>query len=157
MIATEPPGECVRRFRRRFPPRLRPLRGRIDPAPLVDVALLLFLFFLVRAPFVVQPAIRMELPASPLREAAPYGPMIVTVTQEGMVFFNDQRTTLEGLRTAFGRAAHEHPGGTLVIEADGRVPHGTLVRIYAMAMDAGLAEVALATALADEEEGEAGP
>ena len=140
------------RFRRRFPPRSQPLRGRLDPAPLADVVLLLFFFFLVQSPFVVQPAIRMELPAAPLRDGAPYGPLIVTVTQEGMFFFNDQRTTIEGLRAAFTRAVHDHPDVPLIVEADARVAHGTLVRLYRMAMAAGIREVALATTVAMDEE-----
>ena len=141
------------RFLRRFPLRMKPLRSPLGAIPLSDVVLLLFLFWMVQSPFVKQPAIRMDLPAAPLRDAAPYGPLIVTVTQEGMVFFNDQRTTLEGLRTAFTRAAHDHPDVPLIVEADERVFHGTLVQIYRMAMAAGIREVALAAAVTPEEDG----
>lgn len=139
------------RFRRRFPLGLRPMPARVEPVPLADVVLLLLVFFLLNSSFVIQPAIRMELPAAPLRDGAPYGGMIVTLTQEGMIFFNDQRTTWEGLRSAFARAAHDHPGDPLIVEADGRVSHGTLIRVYRMAMTAGIREVALATAISDDE------
>ncbi len=145
------------RFRRRFPLGLRPLPVRLEPAPLADLVLLILAFFLVHGSFVIQPAIRMELPAAPLRDGAPYGAMIVTLTQEGMLFFNDQRTTWEGLRSAFARAAHDHPGDPLIVEADSRLSHGTLIRVYRMAMEAGIREVALATAISEEDPGDVLP
>ena len=38
----------------------------------------------------------------------------------------------------------------LVIQADGRVPHETIVEIYNMAMRAGISKVAIAARLASE-------
>ena len=130
---------------------------RLEPVPLADLVLLILAFFLLHTSFVVHPAIRMELPEAPLRDGVPYGSMIVTLTQEGMLFFNDQRTTWEGLRSAFARAAHDHPGEALIVEADSRISYGTLIRIYRMAMDAGIREVALATALSEHDAGDERP
>ncbi|MFH0880287.1 MAG: biopolymer transporter ExbD, partial [Lentisphaerota bacterium] len=82
---------------------------------------------------------------SPFYSGVPYEAMVVTISQEGMIFFNDERTALKGLAQAFAQAAHDHPEATLVIEADGRVLHSTLAEIYNMAMGAGIRKVALAT------------
>ena len=75
----------------------------------------------------------------------PYGSLVVTIAQEGMIFFNDERKTLDGLGNAFRQAVHDDPTARVLVEADGRVPHSMLVRIYNMAKEAGIKEVTLAT------------
>ncbi len=139
-------------FRRRFFTRLSRCRPWPDPVPLADVVLLIFLFFVARSSFVLQPGIRIRLPAAPFEDGTAYGTLVVTLSQEGMVFFNDQRTTLGGLRSSFQQAAHERPEAVLLVEADGRVPNRTLVEVYRMAAEAGIGEVVLATRLAAAEE-----
>ena len=68
-----------------------------------------------------------------------------SISQEGMMFFNDERMTMEELGAALAQAAFDQPDASLVIEADGRVPHRTLVQIYNMATAAGIKSVVLAT------------
>ena len=130
---------------RRFRSNLSLARGLIDVAPLVDVALLLFLFFVMHASFVVQPGITVNLPETSFDAGAEYGSMEVMISQEKLVFFNDERTTLQGLASSFAQAHHINPGATLVIEADGRVPHQSIIQIYNMAMQAGITNVSVAT------------
>jgi len=64
-----------------------------------------------------------------------------------MVFFNDERTTLKGLPSAFRAEVFRDPTTVLVIEADERVPYQTLITIYNMAREAGVQKVALATGI----------
>ncbi len=132
-------------FRRHYRPRNRLASSPLDAAPLANVILLVFLFFIVNSSFVLQPGIVVNLPDTSFTSGVPFGSMVVTISQEGMVFFNDERTTLEGLAQAFSQAAHSKPDSALIIEADGRVRHERLVRIYNMAMQAGIRRVALAT------------
>jgi biopolymer transport protein ExbD len=73
--------------------------------------------------------------------------MVLTIAQEGIVFFNDERITLAGLSSAFAEARHRHPDATLLIEADRRIPYSQLVEIYNTALQAGIHDVALATRL----------
>ena len=104
-----------------------------------------FITVVVKGTFVLQPGVVIQLPESPFTDGVSYGSIIVTISQEGMMFFNDERTTLGGLASAFSQAAHEDEGATLLIEADRRVSHGTIVEIYNMALAAGIREVALGT------------
>ena len=67
------------------------------------------------------------------------------------MFFNDRRTTMGGLRADFAKAAHGRDDVSLIIEADSRVNHGTLVNIYNLAAQAGIRSVSWATRLAAEE------
>lgn len=70
--------------------------------------------------------------------------MVVTISQEGMIFFNDERMTMDALPAALRRLARTNPGATLLLEADGHVFHDTLIQVYNMAV-AGIEKVTLAT------------
>ncbi|MBU1692708.1 MAG: biopolymer transporter ExbD [Verrucomicrobia bacterium] len=131
----------------RFRTRLRPARSPLAVVPLLNVILLLWLFSLVNSSFVLQPGIRMELPAAPFTAGARYGTLVVTLTQEGLVFFNDERVSLDALKNVFVKSASGKSPRPLLIEADGRVRYQTLVNIYNMATEAGFREVVLATRL----------
>lgn len=132
-------------FRRRFHASHRTLRGLLTVAPWVDVVLLVLLFFMVSSSFVIQPGVVVNLPAAPLTGGVRYGSLVVTIPQEGMYFFNDERMTQDGLAGALARAAREQPDAALVVEADGRVAHATLVQVYTLAQNAGIRDVVLAT------------
>lgn len=123
---------------RRFPPVL-------EPAALVDIVLLVLLFFIFSSPHVTRPGVRVNLPETNYVEALPLNSMVLTISQEEMLFFNDERTTLDNLPEAFARMAFEFPDRTLVIEADERVPYKTLVQVYQDARAEGIEDVALAT------------
>ena len=140
-IMTNRPGY----FRRKFRPNQRLFKGPLDVVPLVNVVLLFMLFIILQSPFVMQPGIVINLPTSSFASGVPYGAMVVLISQEGMMFFNDERVTMEGLSAAFAQSAYEHPDASLVVEADGRVQHSVLVQIYNMAMAAGIKNVVLAT------------
>ncbi len=137
--------ERISYLRRRYRPHERLFKGPIDVVPLVNVVLLFVFFFILQSPFVMQPGIVVNLPTASFASGVPYGAMVVTISQEGMMFFNDERMTMEELGAALAQAAFDQPDASLVIEADGRVPHSTLVQIYNMATAAGIKSVVLAT------------
>ena len=128
-------------------PRRHRLRSPLPLAPIADVVLLLFFFFLSQASFVVQPARMVELPMAPFQSGVQYGDLVVTVSQEGLIFFNDERMLLEGLDSSFAAAHHADPEAPLLIEADTRVPYGLLIEIQNKAVYAGIKEIALASQL----------
>ena len=135
-------------FPRVFRARLRRAAVPLDAVAFLNVVLVAILFYLVQSPFVLQPGIRIELPEAAFADGQSYDALVVAVSQEGMVFFNDRRVTLAGLRSEIQKALHEGPGRPLIVEADRRVPHGTLVNIYNLAMECGVRAVSLATRVA---------
>jgi biopolymer transport protein ExbD len=132
-------------LRRRFRQQQLLRRTLLEPAMWVDFALLALIFFILQSAFVVQPGIVVDLPTAPMAGGAPYGSLVVTLSQEGLLFFDDQRMTVDAFADALARAARREPGATLVIEADARARHSELVRIYDLATRAGVKQVVLAT------------
>lgn len=140
--------ERLTAFRRTFAPLERAPRSLLGVAPWVDFTLLVVLIIIQQSAVVLRPGVRLELPPAPFADGIRPDALVLTVPQEGMYFFQDERLTLEGLQLALARAARA-PGGEagLIIEADKRITHGTLVALYTMAQEAGFRDIVLASRL----------
>jgi biopolymer transport protein ExbD len=121
-------------------------KGPIDPAPMVDIVFLLLIFLVLSSPLVLQPGIGLvDLPASSSPAAASFQGLVVTVTRDNLLFFNNQPTSLDALRKALQTAAQQSHNQELIIKADRQVPHGTVIQIMSIALEAGVSAVNLAT------------
>jgi biopolymer transport protein ExbD len=134
-----------RSVRRRFKGRYRRAVGPIEVTALLNVILLVGMFHFASLRFVLQPGVRVRLPEAPFTDGAPYGARVLTLSQEGMIFFNDERITLDRLESALARPASDAGAAPLLIEADAGTSYGTLMEAYSLAMKAGIREVVLAT------------
>lgn len=143
---------AVRRFQRLFRPSLRPVSLGLQPVPWLDLLALLGFFVFALSGRILRPGLPIDLPAAPFAGGAPHGAPVVTLTQEGFLFFDEQRTPWEGLGPIFQQLAHEDPDTPVLIEADPRVSYGALVDIYLRAASAGLRRVILATRLPGPDE-----
>jgi len=143
----EMPSERLCIFRRHFTAANRAPRAFLTVAPWVDFALLILLVLIQQSASVLRPGVRMELPAAPFADGMRPDALVLTVPQEGMFFFQDERLTMDGVSLALARASRARPDAALIIEADERVAHGTLVSLYNMARASGIREVLLASRL----------
>ena len=131
-----------RSVRRRFKGRYRRSVGPIEVVALLNVMLLLGLFHFCSSRFVLQPGVRIRLPEAPFTDGAPYGSRVLTLSQGGMVFFNNERIALPDLEEALARTGGD---SALLIEADVGTSYGVLMDVYARAARAGVREAVLAT------------
>ena len=131
-----------RSVRRRFKGRYRRAVGPIEVTALLNVILLVGMFHFSSSRFVLQPGVRVRLPEAPFTDGTPYGSRVLTLTQEGLMFFNDEKTTPDALESALARTDGDAP---LLIEADEGTAYGTLMGVYSLAAKAGIREVVLAT------------
>lgn len=126
--------------------------------PWVDVVFLVILFLLVGSKVVLQPGVVIALPEAPFTDGTPFGLMAVVLSvgggigaaREEIVFFDDERfrvrdeEQVKKLKAAFARANREHIEAGLIIQADQRVRHGTVVSLMNMARDVGIPRVNVA-------------
>lgn len=132
-------------LRRRFMSRGRRFPPSVEPAAMLDVVLLVLMFFMVSSSYVTRPGVEIILPVSEQSQGFQMNAMVVTLTRNGMVFFNDQRTNLGDLPRALERARIENPDLPLVIEADESVTVELQMRVVGQANRAGIQKIALAT------------
>ena len=129
-----------------FQTRCKITEGRIDPAPMVDIVFLLLIFLVLSSPFVLQPGIGMvELPVSKSSNVQSFQGMVVTVTRDNLLFFNNLPTTMDALKADLQAAARQSRSQELIIQVDRQVPHGMLVQLMGVALDAGISAVNVAT------------
>ena len=119
-------------------------KGLVDPAPLVNVVLLLLLFFVLNSPFVMQSGFGVSLPSSNTSTIRTFQSLVVTVTRDNLFFFNNQPTTIEKLEQSLREAVQQGRGRELIIKADRQVAHGTVTQIMSVALKAGITMVNIA-------------
>lgn len=122
------------------------VKGGVDTVPLVNIVFLLLVFLMLTSPYVLQPGIGVvALPTTRAATATSFQGIVVTVTRDNLLFFNNQVITLDSLRQALREAAQKTRGQELIIKADGQVSYGTIVQIENIAMEAGITAINQAT------------
>jgi biopolymer transport protein ExbD len=114
--------------------------------PLIDVVLVLIVFFLMTTTFVLTPGIKVDLPPGRALQRASDSDAIVVITQDGTIYYQNERVDLQTLQMTLGQAQHQHPGLRLVIQADKSAQHGRVVEVMDMAKGMGIERLAIATA-----------
>lgn len=128
------------------------LKNPFSPLAFLDLALIVVLFFITLhySQLVRRPGIKLDLPQSEFRSGTHYNKfdtVLITLSREGMVFFNDELTNLDGLGALIAQAAYKNPEVSILIQADGNIDYGNLVRIYNMASEAGIESITMATSI----------
>ena len=134
--------------------RIRDDRAREEPeinlVPLIDVILVLIIFFVVTTTFDVRSTIQLELPkASEQPASEPLRGLGVLINADGRYFVNDQevlRTDIESLKHALGEAAGDDRQQTVLLRADARTPYQAVVTAQDALGQLGFRRIAIATA-----------
>lgn len=132
----------------KFARHVRPFTGQLDAAPLASLFFLLLLFLLFHTYLVPPPGVRVELPvvSTPNLPATANPWLAVTVDQVGRLYFESQVVTEEELaRRLATRVRERQEPVSLLVQADRRVPQEVVLRLHAVAREAGLREVVVAT------------
>jgi biopolymer transport protein ExbD len=130
---------------RTFVPRRRTGREFLAATVFLDAALLFSAFVLATSPFVLKPGIRLELPAAEQVDGTRFNDMVLSISREGLIFFNDERVQSADLEAALRAAVQERPGAALILEADSTVPQSTATAVYEAAARAGFQQLFIAT------------
>ncbi|HMP88799.1 MAG TPA: biopolymer transporter ExbD [Kiritimatiellia bacterium] len=144
----QPPEHINERLfylRRIFRPRAGVNRGLFDSIAWIDVVLLVILFIITQSATVKKPGLQVNLPVVQGVTGARYDAHVLTIPQDGVYFFRDQRVNWTILSDLLRESAKIATDGELVIEADESLTHGTLAGIYNLAMEAGWKRIVLAT------------
>jgi biopolymer transport protein ExbD len=128
-------------------------RRREDPelnlTSLIDVVLLLVIFFMVSTTFVEEGRLRVDLPsASNEPVTRVQDPIVVTVTAQGSYRVNDTalvNNARETLAAALRKVAGGQQGVPLTIRADARATHQSVVTAMDVAARLGFTQVNIAT------------
>lgn len=134
--------------------RLGSRKSKEDPEinliPLIDVALLLVIFFMLSSTFLNEGRLKIELPQASL---APTGrqksdPLVIAVTQSGSYRVNDRElinSSTDTLRAAIVQVAGEDRGRPVTVRADGRATHQSVITAMDVLGKLGFVKINIAT------------
>lgn len=127
----------------RTKPSVKPFTGKIGFPPFVDVFFLLLFFFVVASSLVFHPGIPIDLPTAGKLSPGPAEKIVVTVTDQNQLFFNDESVSWDKLEQKLIQIVHErsgqfasassHRSPKIIIRADQQISYGKIVRIMAFA------------------------
>ena len=118
-------------------------KGQLDMAPLIDVIFQLLIFFMVTSNFVVQPGIKVSLPKAISSEVIRTDNVIIALTGQDLLFYNDEPITIQDLMPKIRQAAQENQ--SVLLKADTRASLGRVVEIWDLCREYGVPQISIAT------------
>jgi len=116
---------------------------QIDIVPLIDMVLLLLIFFMLTSSFIMQPGIKVNLPKAVTSEIVKYENIEIVLSGENAVYLNGEEVTQDGLKGFLRQVAAKNR--SIFIKADKRASLGRVVEIWGMCRDSGANQINIAT------------
>jgi len=120
-------------------------RVTINITSLIDVVLLLLIFFMVSTNFIEQPGMKLDLPDSESASSSAGNELEVIIQPDGDIFFNGNAITIEDLRAQFEQLTGESSDQSLLLKADKSVTHGTVIEVMDIARINGIQKIIIAS------------
>jgi len=130
--------------------RRRPEDPEINLISLIDVLLMMVIFFMVSSTFIDEGRVHVQLPVANTRppENKTAEPIVVTVTQQGGYRVNERElvnASRETLQAAVAKVAGESRSARVVLRADGRATHQSVVTAMDVLGKMGFSQLDIAT------------
>ena len=129
----------------RFRKRVRLTRSLLDVTPMADMVFLLLIFFMLSSAFLIEPGIKLKLPATKTAEIQSEKKLILSVKKTGEIFLNERPVRLEALEEELRLLLPLQTEKLLIVRADKESMHGIIVEVLDKAKLAGAEKLAIAT------------
>jgi biopolymer transport protein ExbD len=124
--------------------KLKLLPLRLNFTPLVDVVFQLIIFITLSSTFVMQPGIKVNLPATITSEAQLEKEIVISITEQGVIYLRDKPVDIIDLPGEL-RKAITYSNKILIIKADKATRHGLVVKVMDIGKMLGIEKLAVAT------------
>ena len=128
------------------------LRPRVSEEPeinvisMVDIVLVLLLFFIVTSSFVHQSHLSMQLPKAQQAAAGePKSPITIDLSASGQVHMNKQALSMADLAGQLKALAAKDPERVIILRADKNTTQQYVIDVLDAAQEAGLTRISFAT------------
>jgi len=119
---------------------------RVELTSMIDVVLLLLIFFMISTIFVEKPGLKIDLPETSSQQLLNATKEVqVYLTEDGSIYLQQHLVSLKSLHdqlTSYGSRTKEM---TFLLMADKAVLHGRVIQLMDIAKKAGFAKLAIAT------------
>src|SRR6266849_4671396 len=122
----------------------------INVTPMVDITLVLLIIFIVTAKIIVTPAVPLDLPRASQSEEIQVVFSVIVPANGPILVNGEPATTDEALLEVAGRAVGQDHKVRAVINADGAVPHRSIIHKLELVKTDGIAKIAFGAPTPDE-------
>lgn len=120
--------------------------SKIDITPLVGVALILVIVFMVTSPLMMTPLdLDINLPKAKTVEAKSESNITISISKENILALNEKELQLADLQGELTQMLQDHPNRLVVIRADKGLTHSVILDLLSIAKKAGATKLAIAT------------
>jgi biopolymer transport protein ExbD len=117
----------------------------ISITSLIDVMFLLLIFFMVTSTFLEQAGMKLDLPSAESAETTVTRRLVLFIGADNEMVFAGRSVPVDSLEILMEEAAANSEDGTLVLNADRTVQHGTVIRVMDIAKRAGMKRLVVGT------------
>ncbi len=118
------------------------LNAEINVVSLIDVMMLLMIIFMITAPLLTG-GVDVKLPKANVRATQVDNPIMISVTQDGVIILENEKVARDELRGALTTLAARASGRTIYLKGDEGAAYGDIVQVLAMLREVGLQNVSL--------------
>ncbi len=115
----------------------------INVVPLVDIILVVLIIFMVTAPMIMKPSIKVNLPQAASGEQTVQTQINVTIAANGNLSLNGKPSDTNAISAEASKALSENPDIQAIISADKDVPHGKVVQVLDLIKTVGIKKFAI--------------
>ncbi len=116
--------------------------SEINVVPLVDVVFNLLIIFMILAP-AIHKGVDVQVPESAVGESSVAPKQhVVTITKDGVLWFDDQEATLDTLRQQAGSLEKTE---TIYVQSDKDISYGMVMDVISALKESGIRNVGLVT------------
>jgi biopolymer transport protein ExbD len=112
--------------------------------PLIDTFATLLVMFIITAPM-AQNSIKVDLPFGKSKEISTAQELIVTLSKDGKVFFNNYPTSKKDLAAVVQKALTNKEDLPVFVKADRSISYGRVIEVVDQLKEAGVRYVAMST------------
>lgn len=119
------------------------LMSEINIVPFVDIILVVLIIFMVTAPIVMKPSLKIQLPEAASGEKTEYTPFQLVIASRENILLNGKQISFSAIQDLAQSFSLENPEGQAVISADEKVPHGDVIAILDKIKTGGIKKLGL--------------
>lgn len=121
------------------------LMSEINIVPFVDIILVILIIFMVTAPIIMKPSLKIQLPESSSGDKTKHTPFQLIVASKNEISLNGKKINFEQIKALAADYASQNPDGQAIISADESVPHGDVVSVLDQIKAGGLKRLGIST------------
>ena len=114
----------------------------IDIIPLLNIFVLMLIFFVFFPYLTFSPAVRVEFPKTITSDIVREENLVITVTSENVIYLRNKIISLKDLKNEL---LQEHRNAAILIKADSRVSLGRVMDVWDLCRAAGIGRINIAT------------